>query len=78
MKSGSKLDAIFRNLMIGEHNELKNRYMVVNPPSENYLNPAMKEGLVTMLYFNSPRLPRQKYLLTVKGLAVCNSKQTVR
>ena len=72
MKSGSKLDAIFRNLMIGEHNELKNRYMVVNPPSENYLNPAMKEGLVTMLYPNSPRL------LTVKGLAVCNSKQTVR
>lgn len=78
MKSGSKLDAIFRNLMIGEHNELKNRYMVVNPPSENYLNPAMKEGLVTMLYPNSPRPSRQKYLLTVKGLAVCNSKQTVR
>ena len=78
MKSGSKLDAIFRNLMIGEHNELKNRYMVVNPPSENYLNPAMKEGLVTMLYPNSPRPHRQKYLLTVKGLAVCNSKQTVR
>ena len=78
MKSGSKLDAIFRNLMIGEHNELKNRYMVVNPPSENYLNPAMKEGLVTMLYPNSPRPPRQKYLLTVNVLAVCNSMQTVR
>lgn len=35
----------------------------------NYLNPAIKEGLVTMLYPDSPRHPRQKYLLTMKGLA---------
>ena len=110
----------FRNLMMGEHNELKNRHMIVNPPSEwvekaiptstrqapdkyptssttvqsfiqvlaeqqlsikemltamnlkdrenfmaNYLNPAMEEGLVVMLYPNNPKHPRQKYLLTV-------------
>ena len=30
----SFLTLFFRNLMMGEHNELKNRYMVVNPPSE--------------------------------------------
>lgn len=33
------------------------------------LSPAMKEGYVRMLYPDSPRHPRQKYLLTVKGLA---------
>ena len=40
----------------------------------NYLNPAIKEGFVTMLYPDKPRHPRQKYLLTVKGQAVYNSK----
>lgn len=35
-----------------------------------YLNPAVSEGYVRLLYPNSPRHPRQKYLLTVKGLAV--------
>lgn len=35
-----------------------------------YLNPAMKEGFVRMLYPDSPRHPRQKYLLTVKGLGL--------
>ena len=24
----------FRNLLMGEHNELKNRYLLVNPPEE--------------------------------------------
>ena len=37
------------------------------------LTPAIAEGLVKMKYPNSPRHPRQKYLLTVKGLAVYNS-----
>lgn len=37
---------------------------------EYYLNPAMEQGLVTMLYPNSPRHPKQKYLLTNKGLKV--------
>ena len=35
-----------------------------------YLNPAVSEGYVRLLYPNSPKHPRQKYLLTVKGLAV--------
>ena len=36
------------------------------------LNPAIAEGFVRMLYPQSPRHPRQKYLLTVKGLALYN------
>lgn len=129
----------FRNLMMGEHNDLKNRYMIVNPPSEwteertrtstptstptsskeilhidneniirlikaiankrlsvkemmvsiglknreNFmaysLNPAIKEGFVSMLYPDNPRHPRQKYLLTVKGSVIwaeLNSRNT--
>lgn len=123
----SFLNLFFRNLIMYEHNELKNRYMVVNPPSEwakeqspastrqapdklptcsatvqtlikvlakqrlsvremlvtmnlkdrenfmiNYLNPAIKDDFVTMLYPDKPRHPHQKYMLTVKGLAVYN------
>ena len=117
----------FRNLLLGENNTLKNRYMMINPPEEwkmpeseqvpnkyrtsteqvpehvssmiiaigeeqftlkqimdkigmkhrpnfieNYLNPAIAEGYVRLLYPQSPRHPRQKYLLTVKGLALYN------
>jgi len=124
------LERFFRNLLMGENNELKNRYMVVSAPLEwskaqkttstrqapdklptssieiqalievlseqqlsikemltamklkdrenfmvNYLNPAIKEGFVSMLYPDKPRHPRQKYLLTVKGLAVYNSNK---
>ena len=35
-----------------------------------YLSPAIKDGFVKMLYPNSPKHPRQKYLLTAKGIAV--------
>ena len=35
-----------------------------------YLTPAIKEKFVRLLYPNSPHHPRQKYLLTVKGLAL--------
>ena len=124
----------FRNLLLGENNELKNRYMMVNSPEEwkmpdsehaphkhptstlqaqgklhsdnpniikllqvvgenelsvkdimvglelkdrknvlnLYLNPAVHDGYVRLLYPQSPRHPRQKYLLTVKGLALYN------
>ena len=34
---------------------------------EYTLNPAINEGFVRMLYPDSPRHPRQKYLLTEKG-----------
>ena len=37
-----------------------------------YLNPAISEGYVRLLYPDKPRHPRQKYLLTVKGLALYN------
>lgn len=43
-----------------------------------YLKPAISEGYVRLLYPNSPRHPRQKYLLTVKELTVyehCNRSQ---
>ena len=35
-----------------------------------YLNPAIAEGYIRMLYPDKPRHPRQKYLLTVKGLSL--------
>ena len=44
---------------------LKDRKNVLNL----YLNPAISEGFVRLLYPDKPRHPRQKYLLTVKGLA---------
>jgi len=131
----SFLNKFFRNLLMGENNDLKNRYMLINPPEEwkqpsttgqiqdkhetstgqvqdklntdnpnviklvqvvgeqelsvkemmsgvnlkgrdNFLNlyltPSMKEGYIRQLYPQSPRHPRQKYLLTVKGLALYN------
>ena len=37
---------------------------------EYSLTPAITEGLVKIKFPNSPYHPRQKYLLTVKGLAV--------
>lgn len=121
----SFLIKFFRNLILEEENELKNRYMFIgyqddcdthtsthtstnnsvsslsenvkrlviaigteekgikemmdavglrNRPNfiEHSLTPAINGGLVTMKYPDSPRHPRQKYLLTVKGLAVYN------
>lgn len=127
----SFLVKFFRNLMLGEQHELKNRYMLIgyndtdnthtsthtstrtstststnnlkagltenvkrlilaigteeksvkemmeaiglkNRPNflEYSLTPAISDGFVIMKYPSSPRHPRQKYLLTVKGLAV--------
>jgi ATP-dependent DNA helicase RecG len=34
---------------------------------EYHLNPAIKDGYVRLLYPDSPRHPRQRYLLTMKG-----------
>ena len=42
---------------------------------KNYLNPAIKDGFVRLLYPDSPRHPRQKYLLTVKGFAAYQELQ---
>lgn len=127
----SYLILFFRNLMMGENNELKNRTMIINNPQQpteqvpnklteqvpnklteqlspqvsvivkaigteryslkalmekielkhrptfiaNYLTPAIQNGFVALLYPDNPKHPRQKYLLTVKGLAVFNSNQ---
>lgn len=40
---------------------------------EYSLNPAMREGFVSMLYPDKSRHPRQKYMLTDKGLAALRS-----
>ena len=37
---------------------------------ENYLNPAIAEGYVRLLYPDKPRHPRQKYLLTARGITL--------
>ena len=37
-----------------------------------WLNPAIEAGFIRMLYPESPRHPRQKYLLTVKGVGLYN------
>jgi fido (protein-threonine AMPylation protein) len=39
---------------------------------ENYINPAIKNGLIRALYPENPNHPRQKYLLTAKGMAIFN------
>lgn len=122
----------FRNLLLGENNVLKNRYMIIdstdsfeiseqaplnyptttpqlpnkfNADNSNiiklvsiigkqelsvkeimtsiglkdrknisvlYLNPAIQEGYVRRLYPDSVHHPRQKYLLTIKGLTLYN------
>ena len=127
MRNSEYLERFFRNLLLGENNELRNRYMVVNAPKElvteqaqhnrasteqptvqvteqvralllalsneqlslkvlmekvglkhrptfieNYINPAIESGIVKVLYPDKPNHPRQKYLLTAKGLALYN------
>ena len=49
---------------------LKHRYTF----RVNYLEPAMTAGYVAMLYPNSPRHPRQRYLLTPKGVMFLNAQ----
>ena len=51
---------------------LKNRENFV----EYSLNPAIANGFVRMLYPDSPRHPRQKYLLTDKGMRALNQLKT--
>ena len=53
---------------IMENIGLKNRKNVLNL----YLNPAIAEGYVCLLYPDKPRHPRQRYLLTVKGMTLYN------
>ena len=39
---------------------------------ENYIIPTLEAGILKVLYPNKPNHPRQKYLLTTKGLALYN------
>ena len=39
---------------------------------EYSINPAMEQGIVRMVYPDSPRHPRQKYMLTVTGMMLFN------
>lgn len=39
---------------------------------ENYLSPSISAGYIRLLYPDSPRHPRQKYLLTAKGAGLYN------
>ena len=136
LRNPSFLEMFFRNLLLGENNELRNRYMIVNPPKEwkveqdkypastpqvphklptsldeindnttrvmqaigrkqlsikeilsalglkdrkhfieQFLNPAITEGYVRLLYPDKPRHPHQKYLLTVKGMMHYNNSE---
>ena len=45
---------------------------------EYHLTPAISEGYVRLLYLEKPRHPRQKYLLTVKGVALLNELEQWR
>ena len=124
MRNFEYLERFFRNLLLGESNALRNRYMVVDVPKElgaeqtqhedrtsteqvteqvralllalsneqlslkelmekvglkhrptfleNYINPAFESGFLKVLYPDKPNHPRQKYLLTAKGLTLRN------
>ena len=56
--------------------ELMQRCGLKHRPSflQNYLQPAMGLGLVRMLHPAQPRHPRQKYMLSVRGLLLKNSR----
>ena len=43
-----------------------------------HLEPAMKERFIRMKYPDRPNHPRQKYLLTVKGVALYNELKKVK
>lgn len=45
--------------------------------TENYMIPALEATYITMLYPDKPQHPRQKYRLTVKGLALYNELSAI-
>lgn len=53
-----------------EYKELKDRSNFL----DYHLRPALKEKFVRRKYPDRPNHPRQKYLLTVKGLALYNER----
>lgn len=59
---------IFNNEMIRKGVQLALELKHEGNFRENYLEPAITAGLVQMKYPDSPNHPKQKYLLTEKGL----------
>lgn len=45
---------------------------------ENYISPASEAGFLKVLYPDKPNHPRQKYLLTAKGLALYNEIKKIQ
>lgn len=43
-----------------------------------YLTPAITGGFVCLLYPDTPRSPKQKYLLTIKGLALLAQNKFIK
>ena len=128
-KDFTYLVRFLRNLLMGENNELKNRYLIIPDESssvpateqvteqvheltaitqfsnqiqilikgmedkeyslkqlmalcslkhrpsfmENYIKPAMANGIIKLKYEDNPNHPRQRYLLTIKGCLLRNS-----
>ena len=40
-----------------------------------YLNPALEDGFISMKYPEQPKSPKQKYLLTEKGIIEIEKEQ---
>lgn len=53
--------------------ELKSRDNFIN----RYLKPAISEGYICLLYPDSPRHPKQKYILTAKGISLWNEMSDI-
>lgn len=60
--------------------EMMERLQLKHRPNflDLYLTPAITEGYIRMLYPDSPRHPRQRYLLTVKGTMVYSQMQKLQ
>lgn len=60
IRDTSFLEKFFRNLLMGEHNELRNRYMVINPPDGFYCGENLpEEELVPRFYPPTEQAPNK-------------------
>lgn len=74
--SNASIINLVRIIGVGEYSisQLMEVLVLKHRPNflEYHLNPAIKEGYICMRYPDKPRHPKQKYLLTPKGLALYN------
>ena len=72
IETAEDIQDALKDLLGGTIKEMMEAVGLKNRPNflEYSLTPAVTKGLVKMKFQDSPRHPRQKYLLTVKGLAV--------